>query len=167
MKQEKSKCCGASAVYANDPEKDRNILACCKCGKPFEVAEEECVYCWKKAELNQFKMCKECQKYTNFPKDSIDNDWEKEFEEKYGDMPLFNIKENGRNVEVYGSITNFIKDLLSKNSAKEREEGIKIGRIKELEILRLHLERQVIERTINTDSIYYYISEALKAINKQ
>jgi hypothetical protein len=53
--------------------------------------------------------------------EELKKEWEREFEEKYADRPLFSILENGKMIKEYGNIISFISSLL----AKQQEEFVK------------------------------------------
>lgn len=93
---------------------------------------------------------------------------EKQKEIREGFKKKFGESEADYNCVVGSESTDDIADywlkVLDSELERQREESFKNGRIKELEILRAHLDRQVMERTVNTDSIYNYISSALSAL---
>lgn len=160
INKELSKCCGVIARFRAVTKKqygNPNTPYCSKCGKPFEVAEEEkkCCVCSGKlpsiiSSGTGMKDGHVCFCHCHTPKYSIDNDWEKEFDDEIEKLNNIYYGNNGyREIEKYLSspnnklcanetypetfyeldidkIKNFISTILSKNSAKVKEETIEL-----------------------------------------
>ena len=88
----------------------------------------------------------------------------KTIEERVEEMMILMSRNQGRDPMHDGnfrqSVANFLRNALTEHEAQVREEAA----IRELDILELHLRKQIIAPTVSTSSIYSYLDARREAL---
>jgi len=165
--ENKSKCCGWIAI-----ELIGGIYHCGNCSKECEIVtvsdegkepDYEIGYCSKCIQSTNH-LAGVCQKCKVTPPES----WEEEFDDmlsnNMNNLGIADLLHNSDGGEI---IKKFISQTLSTEKAKwmkEWRDKIGNGRIKELELLERHINAQIYQSTITTDSLLRYIETRINLL---